>query len=227
MNRLNTLCLDDELPALRLLAEYCSETPETELLCTFSKPQEAFEYLRTHPIDLLISDIQMPGLNGIELLKKLDPKPLCIFITADPGQAVTAFELDVIDYLVKPVSKERFQRAIRKAQEYHSFLQKDQHLSDYIMFKSDYKVNKVQLSEISHIEGMGEYLKIVTKHKNYMLLQRMSDFEQEHGKLGFIRIHKSYLVLKQHIDSLKANNLLLKNGTMLPIGRVYKSGLRG
>ncbi len=225
MIQLNTICVDDELPALQLLTEYCKQNSLIHLLNSFNNSADALDYFSLQKIDLLISDIQMPYLNGLDLLQQLSPKPMCIFVTADPSKAVKAYELDVIDYLVKPVTIERFNKAINKALEYKSFIKKETLNINYIMFKADYKINKVNIADINWVEGMGEYIKIITNHKKYTLLQRLTDFENQYKQLGFIRIHKSYLVLKQNISSTKSNTVILNSGESLPVGRVYKVNL--
>jgi two-component system, LytTR family, response regulator LytT len=226
MIQLNTVCLDDELPALKLISNYCIENTHINLLHAFSDSKKALDYLSANKVDLLISDIQMPYLNGLNLLNQLNPKPMCIFATADPTKAVTAFELDVIDYLVKPIAPERFTKAISKALDYCLFIKQSDESKNYIMFKADYKINKVNISDVNWVEGMGEYIKIITPHKKFTLLQRLSDFESQYKHLGFIRIHKSYVVLKQHLVSFKSNTVTLTSGDTLPVGRVYKSALK-
>lgn len=225
MKKLKTICVDDEFPALQLIAEYALQNEYIDLRDKFNSSGDALSFLQQEQIDLLISDIQMPGMDGINLLNELENKPMCIFITADPSKAVTAYELDVIDYLVKPVSAERFAKAIKKALEYHTFIKKTQEKPNYLMIKSDYRIHKITITEIKRVEGMGEYIKIVTPHKNYSLLKRMSEFEKEYEDYGFVRIHKSYLVVRSQILSYKSGEVLLKNGDKLPVGRVYKGNL--
>ncbi|SHG88179.1 LytR/AlgR family response regulator transcription factor [Pedobacter caeni] len=226
MTKIKTICVDDELPSLKLLQDYCSKVPEIELLSTFSKPAEAIAFLEKTKPDLLLLDIRMPELSGIELLGKLNYKPLCIFITADPGYAVQAYELDVIDYLIKPVSFERFQKSVNKALDYKRFTSVNDTENQIIMFKADYMIQKMKLQDILWIEGFGEYLKIVGRFKTFTLLQRMSDFIAQYGYLGFIQIHKSYLVIARDIESYSSSMAKLKSGHELPIGRVYKQNVQ-
>lgn len=227
MKELQVVGVDDEYLALELIKNYCAKTDGINLLATYSNPQEAVDFLIQNETDLLILDINMPGINGIELLQNTPSKPLCIFITAEEQHAAKAFELDVVDYLIKPISFERFEKAITKAKEYHRFIKSKDIVEDYIMFKSDNIVNKVKLDDIFWIEGFGEYLKIVSRYKKHMVLERMAKFEEMHRHLGFIRIHKSYLVLKNHIASFNSRMIQLKDGKELPIGRTYKDNLKG
>ncbi|WP_374173256.1 LytR/AlgR family response regulator transcription factor [Flavobacterium tructae] len=226
MKQLQAVGVDDEYLALELIRNYCANTDGVNLLATFSNPQEAITFLQQNEVDLLILDINMPGINGIELLQNTPNKPLCIFITAEEQHAAKAFELDVVDYLIKPISFERFEKAFTKAKEYHHFIKSKDIAEDYIMFKSDYIVNKVKLDDIFWIEGFGEYLKIVSRYKNHMVLERMAKFEEMHRHLGFIRIHKSYLVLKSHVKSFNSRMVQLRDGRELPIGRTYKDNLK-
>lgn len=226
MKDLQTIAVDDEYPALELIKTYCSNLKGINLLNTFNDPENAILFLNQNEVDLLILDINMPNINGIELLKSTKNNSLCIFITAEEQHAAKAFELDVIDYLIKPISFERFEKAITKAKEYYLFKNAKDTIEDFIMFKSDYIINKIKLNDIHWIEGFGEYLKIVSRYKNHMVLERMTKFEEMHRHLGFIRIHKSYLILKDHIASFNSRTVLLKNGKELPIGRTYKNNLK-
>jgi DNA-binding LytR/AlgR family response regulator len=170
----------------------------------------------------------MPYINGIELLLQLPYKPLCIFLTLETQYAVKAFELDVVHYLVKPVDFETFRKAVTKAKDFLQFKKstEDQKKEDFIMFKSNYIMNKVLLEDIKWIQGFGEYIILITHLKKYMILERMSNFEEKFQNLGFIRIHKSYIVLSSHISSYDTANVYLKDGEKLPLGRTYKNSLK-
>jgi len=224
MKRLNAICVDDETPALELISNYCSTIPEINLMGCFNSPADAISFINNNDVDLLILDIQMPDLTGVDMVKLIPEGKLVIFITADPTHAAQAFEMDVIDYLVKPVFPERFQKAIHKAIDYNKYIESST-AQEYIVFKSDYMINKLKVDEIHWIEGCGEYFKIVTRFKQYMVLQRLADFLEMHAQLGFVRIHKSYIVLKDHIVSHSSQMVVLKNGKQLPIGRTYKENI--
>jgi len=224
MRNLKAICVDDEFPALELIAQYCEQIPEIDLVGSFNRAEDAILFLEINEVDLLILDIQMPEMSGVEMLNKVSPDKLCIFITADPGHAVTAYELDVIDYLIKPVLKERFTKAIMKAIDYRKYLENSNE-EEYIVFKSDYMINKVRVDHIEWIEGYGEYVKIISRFKKYLVLLRFADFLEKYKHLGFIRIHKSYIVLKQNIQSYNSQLVVLKNGKELPVGRTFKGNL--
>jgi len=228
MANLTIVGVDDEYPALQLIRQYCDQIEDISLLNTFQNPEEALGYLKENRVDLVILDINMPYMSGIELLQQLPYKPLCIFLTLETQYAVKAFELDVVHYLVKPVDYETFKRAVNKAKDFLQFKNSSENKKqeDFIMFKSNYIMNKVFLEDIRWIQGFGEYIILVTPLKKYMILERMSNFEEKFQDLGFIRIHKSYIVLSSHISSYDAANVYLKDGEKLPLGRTYKSFLK-
>jgi two-component system response regulator LytT len=224
MKTLKAIAVDDEFPALKLIANYCKNIPEIALLGSFNKAAEALSFLARHEVDLLILDIQMPDMNGVDLLSKVSGDKLCIFITADPGYAVTAYELNVIDYLIKPVLADRFTRAILKAVDYKNYLEAN-NAEEYIVFKADYMINKLRIDQIEWIEGFGEYVKIISRFKQYLVLQRFGEFLETYKHLGFIRIHKSYIVHQKSISSYNSQLVRLKNGKELPVGRAFKGNL--
>lgn len=228
MANLTIVGVDDEYPALQLIRQYCDQIEDISLLNTFQNPEEGLGYLKENRVDLVILDINMPYMSGIELLQQLPYKPLCIFLTLETQYAVKAFELDVVHYLVKPVDFETFRRAVNKAKDFLQFKNSSENKKqeDFIMFKSNYIMNKVFLEDIRWIQGFGEYIILVTPLKKYMILERMSNFEEKFQDLGFIRIHKSYIVLSSHISSYDAANVYLKDGEKLPLGRTYKSFLK-
>lgn len=228
MANLTIVGVDDEYPALELIRHYCARIEDVELLETFQNPEEALQYLQKNRVDLVILDINMPYINGIDLLLQLPYNPLCIFLTLETQYAVKAFELDVVHYLVKPVDFETFKKAVYKAKDFLQFKQstEDKKQEDFIMFKSNYIMNKVLLKDIKWVQGFGEYIILVTHLKKYMILDRMSNFEENYQNLGFIRVHKSYIVLSSHISSYDSNTIYLKDGEQLPLGRTYKSHLK-
>ncbi|KQR91987.1 two-component system response regulator [Chryseobacterium sp. Leaf180] len=220
--------VDDEYPALQLVQKYCSKTEGVELLASFQNPLKAYDFLLENTVDLVILDINMPFMTGIELLEKLPYKPLCIFLTLETQHAVKAFELDVVHYLVKPVDFETFKKAVSKANDFLRFRKSSEakEQEDFIMFKSNYIINKVFLKDILWIEGYGEYILLVTPLKKYMILDRMTNFEEKFKAFGFIRIHKSYIVLASHIHSYDTSSVYLEGGQKLPLGRTFKAVLK-
>ncbi|WP_343680100.1 LytTR family DNA-binding domain-containing protein [Chryseobacterium arthrosphaerae] len=228
MANLTIVNVDDEYPALQLVKHYCDQLEEVELLASFQNPEEALEFLKVNKVDLVVFDINMPGMNGVELLQQLPDPPLCIFLTLETKYAVKAFELDVVHYLIKPVDFDTFKKAVNKARDFVQFKNSagSKQQEDFIMFKSNYVMNKVFLKDILWIQGFGEYIVLMTPLKKYMILERMSNFEEKFQHFGFIRIHKSYIVLSEHINSYNSSHVFLKNGDELPLGRTYKKNLK-
>jgi len=217
MPNIKVVSVDDEFPALQLVKQYCDKIDDVDVIGTFQNPVHALEYLSANKPDLVILDINMPLINGIELLESLPYKPLCIFMTLETQHAVKAFELDVVHYLVKPVDFETFKKAINKAKDFLQFKRSAENKTreDFIMFKSNYVINKVFLKDILWVEGFGEYIILVTAFKKYMILDRMSNFEEKFQDFGFVRIH-----------NYDTNSVYLEGGEKLPLGRTYKSYLK-
>jgi two-component system, LytTR family, response regulator LytT len=217
--------VDDEFPAVQLLKEYCRRIDSIEVIASFTKSVEAAAYLCQQPAGLLLLDIQMPMMSGIEVLQRLPGKPMCIFITANPDYAVKAYELDVIDYLVKPVVFERFSKSIEKAVDYFNYKSagaQDAANKKYLMVKADYKIIKIDTAAINWIEGSGEYVKIVTDEKNWLVLDSLTNYIENVLPEGFIRIHKSFIVPLAKVQQFTATSLTLSNKKEFTIGRTYK-----
>ena len=223
--RLKTVIIDDEFLALQLLEVYTERIQDIHFIRSFGKSKDAFEYLQTHPIDLLITDIQMPQINGIDLVSNLQPRPLVIFTTANPQYAIQAFELSVIDYLVKPISFDRFESAVSKAVNQYQLMQSGSSIIEgpYIVVKADYKDIKLFYHEIVHIEGWGEYIKIYTDKDVIITLNSLKKMEELLPADQFRRIHKSYMVALKKIKSHSVSEVVMTNKTVLPIGKLYRA----
>jgi two-component system, LytTR family, response regulator LytT len=223
--KLKTVIVDDEFPAIELVREYCRRIDNIEVISAFTKAMEAFTFLNENKIDVLLLDIQMPLMSGIEVLKRLPEKPMCIFITANPEYAVKAYELDVIDYLVKPVSFERFKKAIEKATEYFNYKKNDSKAIEdksFLMIKADYKIAKINTADIHWIEGSGEYVKIVTDEKTTLALDSLNNYIENILPHGFIRIHKSFIIPVSRVSGFTSTSVTLNNNKEFTIGRTYK-----
>jgi two-component system, LytTR family, response regulator LytT len=219
------LLVDDEYLALNLLEQYASELPDLELVAKVKSSIQALDILQKEPIDLLFLDIQMPTLSGISLLKTLKNPPVTIFTTAYSDYAIEAFDLNVVDYLLKPFAFERFLQGVNKAK---AQLQKSQiptALSDvknYMVMKVDGKIEKITIPDILYIEGLKEYIKIVTPQRTYVTLESMKNMEETLAQHDFIRTHKSYIVSKKWVQSLDGNLLDLGAKIKIPISRERK-----
>jgi len=223
---LTCIIVDDEYLAIKVLQEYASRLPTLQVVKTFTDSREAIRFVQQQPVDLLLLDIQMPYLTGFDLVKQLPAGTMVIFTTARHDYAVQAYELNVLDYLVKPVAVERFEKAIQRAVEYRQYrsLAQEQQpvVKNYLMIKSDYRLIKLMLEDIEYIEGLSEYVKIYTREKNYTTLAALKNLESELPAQQFIRIHKSFIVALASISQFNSRAVQLSNGKELPIGRSYK-----
>ena len=219
------LIVDDEQLARKLLKEYVSKVTALELRGMCKNPLEAMDIMQQEQIDILFLDIQMPELTGIEFVKSLKQKPVIIFTTAYSEFALEGYQLDVIDYLVKPFPLDRFVQAVNKAIEFID-LKKKASLSgkdsdEYILLHADHKIYKVALDDIQYIEGLKEYVSYFTKEKRIIVLQSLKSIEETLPADRFIRIHRSYIVPIRKIKTLDGNQVQIGD-KLIPIGRSYK-----
>ena len=227
---MNCLIIDDEPLARELLEGYVAQVPGLRLLASCAHVLEALDVLRGQPVDLLISDINMPQVNGIEFLRSLRQPPAVIFVTASPHHAIESFELDALDYLVKPVSFPRFLKAVTKAQAQLSsrpavaapLLLPPQ----FLFVKEGNSLQRVLFDEIYYIEGMRDYIRIVLRNRLITTYLRLSRAEEQLPAGRFARIQKSYLVRLDAIKAISGNEVELYDlPEKLPIGKQYKEGL--
>jgi DNA-binding LytR/AlgR family response regulator len=228
---IRTLLVDDEYPSLKILENFTLKLSECEVVAKCSSAAEALAVFEKEKIDLMFLDIQMPSMTGIEMLRRLDVKPVTIITTANHDMALDAFNLDVVDYLVKPFSFERFNHAVERAKAYLKYKNTDDTVMtekpDYIMVKSDYKIVKIFFKEIKYIEGLGEYVKIILDKGNFVVtLEALKNLEKMLPQETFIRIHKSYILNTSLIRAVSGNMVSLSDGISLPIGKVYKDEVR-
>jgi len=232
---LKVLVVDDEFHARKLLSEYVSKIPFLELAGTASNVFEAMAVLQKEKIDIMLSDIQMPEITGIEFARSLKNPPAVIFTTAYSEYAVESYELDVVDYLLKPIAFPRFLQAINKVIERkgspsdkqpdtQAILLPENQEEDSIIIKSGYKLYKINYSDLLYIEGQREYVTFHTTKQNITTLYSLKELEEKLPSSQFIRIHKSYIVSVKHID-LVDKNILHIAGKKLPIGGSYKDSL--
>ncbi len=220
------IIVDDEKLARTLLEEYISKFPLLEIAALCKDPMEALETLQEEPIDLMFLDIQMPELTGIEFLKTLQKKPVVIFTTAYSEYALEGYQLDVIDYLLKPFSFERFSKAVNKAMEYIKLQEsvktgEKYREKEFIPVHADHKIYKVLLDDIEYIEGLREYVSYFTKEKRIIALESLKRLEELLPSDRFIRTHRSYIVPIRKIRAVEGNQVEI-GGKKLPIGRSYK-----
>lgn len=220
------LIVDDEPPARELLQRYIGQLEGFEVLEMFDHALSAYTFLQSNQVDLILLDIQMPRMNGIELLKSLRFPPKVIMTTAFRDYAVEGFELDILDYLLKPISQERFFKAISKFHFYHEINQykpaeNSSYDDAYLFLKVDRDQVKVFLKDILFIEGLKDYIKVHTTAKVLIAYERLGYMEEKLPEGRFLRIHKSYIVSVDKVSYFN-NDKVQIDQVGLPIGRVYK-----
>lgn len=223
------IAIDDEPLALDLLEDNISMVPYLQLTGKCNNAFEAMEILRQQPVDLIFLDIQMPGLTGLQFLESLPNKPLVILITAYEKYALEGFNLSVTDYLVKPVSLERFIKACNKAQELHQLKtggKTAREEADFFFVNVDYSLHKVVFTDIRWIEGLKDYVKIHLNSSTKPVITRMSikGLEEQLPGSKFLRIHKSYIVSVAAISTIRKNSVFLDT-LELPVGDTYRDAL--
>ncbi len=229
---INTLIVDDEPLALDVLETYIEKMPELHLVKRCINAFEANEALSAHEIDLMFLDIQMPQVTGIDFVKTLANPPLVVFTTAFPNYAIEGFELDAVDYLLKPISAERFMKAANKATEQLRLragqTSGEEGDADFIFVKADKKFVKIKYIDILYIEGLKDYVIIKTNNGRVITLQTMKSLEAKLPLKYFKRIHRSYIVGLEKINAIVGNQVeVIEKGKpkLLPIGKNYRDEL--
>ena len=220
MKKVNCLVVDDEELARTLLENYISRLPHLHLVAKCANPLEAFKVLEEENIDILFLDIQMPELSGIDFLKTLQTQPKVIFTTAYSEYAIEGYQLDVVDYLLKPFSFERFVQAVNKAVNLINEKPKDTE-KDFLLVKSEHKIHKIKYADIRYIQSMREYVAYFLPNGKILALNSLKKLETELPADQFIRIHKSYIIPIQKVTTLEGNMVHIGD-EKLPIGNLYK-----
>lgn len=230
--KIRCLVIDDELPAREILKQHISGVEALELCGTCSNAVEAISFLRDNRVDLLFLDIQMPHLLGTNFLRTLKNPPSVIFTTAYRKYAVEGFELDAVDFLLKPINFERFLKGVNKVLQ--ASLQGNYEISTppetpesvppFLYFRADRKMVKVLFSDILYIEGLNDYIKIITTSKTIVTKHLLASLEEMLPPNEFVRIHKSFIIATQKIDSFNADSVEIAKKE-IPIGRLFKFNL--
>jgi len=225
MMKINCIVVDDSNVQRQIIVKFVSEHQNLSLIGEFSNALEAKNCISNQDVNLVFLDIEMPVINGFDLLDGLKVKPQVIFITSKPEYAVKAFDYSATDYIQKPISRERFNQSVKKA---ISLISLNKENSDeenpYIFIKSNLKKLKLYIFRIKWIEAFGDYVKIITDNENHLVLATMKSFEQELPKDKFVRVHKSYIVNIDKID--KFNSKYAEIGTSkIPLSRNKKEEL--
>lgn len=231
MSTLRCIAIDDEPLALELLEDNIRSIPFLELRGSYPNAMEAMQHLQREAVELVFSDIQMPGLNGLQLITTLQTKPFFILITAHEKFAVESFELDVVDYLLKPVAYDRFVKACNKALERYQLRQQAPNSSSeakrFIFVPEDYKMVKVELEEVLRFEAEKDYVRIHFSSSKRSMLVRMSmkNLEEMLGRGMFLRIHKSHIVSIKGITAARKNSVFMGEEE-LPVGEQYRAAVQ-
>lgn len=231
METLNCICVDDEPLALEVMESLISRYPVLKLTRKCQNAIEAMEWIKSNPVDVVFSDINMPGITGIDFAKAIDKaRPVVVFTTAHQEYAAEAFEIEALDFLLKPISPDRFSKTIKRIEEYFELRQsktKDNvELEEGHMFvKSDSKLLKIAYSEIQYVEAFADYVKIwIADDKRIVTLQTMKNMETGLPKDKFIRVHRSFIVAIDKIESVQSNAVNIGKKE-IPVGKNYKDGL--
>lgn len=227
-NTIRCLIVDDEPPAREIISRYIKEVPSLEMAGECANAIQAFSFLQQQQVDLLFLDIRMPQLNGNDFLKTLKTRPKVIFTTAYTEYALEGYELDVIDYLMKPIPFDRFLKAINKAYQPAAiktepvFVPEEKKTDSFVYFRADRKMVKVMLQDILYIESMKDYIKVFTTRGMIITKQSISSVEAMLPEKEFIRTHRSYIVSSRHIKSF-TSELIEIHDTEIPIGKLFRN----
>lgn len=225
---MNCIIVDDEPLAREAIRMLIEQTGLLELAGSFNNADAAGKFLSENPVDLVFLDIQMPGTNGIEFARTIAKETFVIFTTAFSEFAIDSYEVDAIDYLIKPIKFERFQKAVEKAQSYHNLLRADSLKNnietvtdDYFFVKADRKIFKVHFNTILFIEGLKDYVVMHTENQKIITAMNIKTIHDQLPKQLFVRVSKSYVINTGHIESID-NNTVYIGKHEIPIGNIYR-----
>jgi DNA-binding LytR/AlgR family response regulator len=215
--KIDCIVVDDTPLAVEKLEGFIMQIPLLNLLSSFNSGIEAVSFMKTTPVDLVFLDIQMEHFSGLQLLESLQNRPEIVIVSAYSQYAVNGFDYSVADYLLKPFSFERFSKAIDKVQNNLGNRQQ----KDYMFVKTEYRMERISFSDILYIEGKGAYMRIVTKASKTMTLQNFQHMESQLPSDNFIRVHKSFIVAMNKIESIERNRIKIGE-ERIPIGLSYR-----
>ncbi len=226
MKKLSCIIVDDEPVARKILNEFADQIPYLILQGKFENAIKAEAFLKENIIDIMFLDIEMPKVSGLQLLQQMDTKPLVILTTAFPNYALEGYELDIIDYLLKPFAFSRFLKAVQKAKDYYQMKNAAVGTAQpsYIFIKSDKRIEKIELNDILYAESIGNYVSIYTEDKRFITYLTMKSLEAQLPSDNFIKIHQSYLVNGSRINTIEGNEIKIGDKS-LPISRNYKDSI--
>ena len=226
---INCVIIDDEPLAREGLGNYVREIDFLHLVATCENPLELIRVMEQHPVDLIFLDIQMPKMIGLDFLKVVQNPPLVIITTAYPSYALEGFQLNVLDYLLKPITFDRFFKSVKKASDYYHLVNKQADpaaaktdpAEDYFFIRCGSKYEKIHFDQILYVEGMQNYITIYTKKGKFVTLLYLKNLEESLDKQSFIRVHKSYIVSIDKIEGIEGNEIFIQSNR-IPISRNYR-----
>ena len=226
-NKTKCLIIDDEPLAVKLIRTHLSKLDSFEVSGECKNAFKAIEFLKNEKIDLMFLDINMPEISGLDFLKSIPNPPYTIITTAFREYAIEGYDLDIVDFLLKPISFERFLKAINRycnrtrSSLLSSANSYDQHEKKYLYIQDGKSIFKLLYEDVDYFEGYGEYVKVITTNKTYLVRETLTEFERKLSEDNFIRLHKSYIVNIRKVTGFSTIHVLLKN-VELPIGRIYR-----
>jgi DNA-binding LytR/AlgR family response regulator len=226
MKKMRCIIVDDEPVARKIIREFTEQVPFLELVGEFENVAKTKAFLHTDHADLMFLDIEMPKISGLDYLKRSTVDPLVILTTAFPEYALEGYELDIIDYLLKPIAFNRFLKAVQKAKEYNE-LRHTQPVAanpSYLFVRSEKRIEKIELKDILYIESIGNYVNIHTEQKKILAYLTLKGLEAQLPANEFIKIHQSFLVPFSRISAIEGNQVFINNKP-LPISRNYREGV--
>lgn len=224
---MTALVIDDNKIARTTLKQLASVIEDINVVEEFSNALDAYNFLLKNSVDVLLLDIEMPGMSGLELTKNLsNPKPVIIFTTSKKEYAVEAFELNVADYLIKPVTPERFFQAINRARTILQSKNEDIQATEdeFVFIRDTHVIRRISFDEILYVEAMGDYVKIHTTQKFYVIHNRLMQVEKRLPANKFLRVHRSFIIAVSKIDTIEEGSLIIK-GKVVPVADAYRASL--
>jgi two-component system, LytTR family, response regulator len=230
MNQWNCIIVDDELVDRLMVVSFAKRFPKLNIIGAYASANEALEVLNNQKIDILFLDIDMPKTNGLELRKKAIEVPVCIYITSHPEHALESFDLETLDFIVKPIKFNRFEKAMQRAQQFLDVNQKAKlfELSfgkDVIHIKEGTEQTKINLFDILYLEALKDYTLLVTAQKKHCVWSNIGSLLKQETFQDFIRIHKSFAVQRQFVKKISTQEIEMNNNALLPVGRSFKDNL--
>lgn len=221
MSKLKAIIIDDEPFAIEALKALLLENSDIEFIKAFEDPLEAIKFLAAEKVDLMLLDIEMPELSGLDLLRKVEDHPVAIITSAYPQYAIEGFELDVLDYLIKPISAERLSKAVSKAKEYLELRKATTPSKAHVFIKCEKVIEKILFDDILYVESLHNYVALHTKMKRFVTYNSLKNIEAMLPQDGFLKIQKSFIVSLSKISSVEDSNVVINN-VKLPISRAKK-----